>query len=124
MSIALWVIQSLLALAFLLAGVPKAFRPLPSLANVMPWTSGAAAALVRFIGVVEILGALGLILPGFTHIATFLIPLAAAGLALVMLLASGFHVRRGEYQNLAPNVILLALALLIAIGRFTAWPLA
>jgi putative oxidoreductase len=124
MSIALWVIQGLLALAFLMAGFTKAAQPMSRLAKSLPWTATVPAPLVRFIGVAEILGALGLILPGLTHIATFLTPVAAAGLVLVMLLASGFHARRGEFQSMGMNAVLLILALVIVVGRFTAWPLA
>ena len=123
MSIALWVIQGLLALAFLLAGIPKAVQPIPQLAKRLPWTGTFPGPLVRFIGVAEILGALGLILPGITHVAPFLTPLAAAGLVIVMLLASGFHIQRGELRNIGMNGVLLVLALVIAVGRFTSWPL-
>ena len=124
MSIALWVIQGLLALVFLMAGSMKAAQPMSTLAKRLPWTATFPAPAVRFIGVAEIAGALGLILPGLTRVAPILTPLAAIGLVLVMLLASGFHARRGEYQTIAMNAVLLALALVVVIGRFTAWPLA
>lgn len=123
MTIALWVVQALLALMFLLVGFTKATQPMTKLAKQMPWTASVPAPGTRFIGVAEILGGLGLILPGLTHIAPVLTPLAAVGLVVVMLLASGFHARRGEYRQIAMNGVLLALALIIALGRFTAWPL-
>jgi uncharacterized membrane protein YphA (DoxX/SURF4 family) len=123
MSLTLWALQALLALLFLLAGIPKATQPIPQLAKRLEWTATVPAPLVRFIGIAEILGALGLILPGATHIALFLTPLAAAGLVIVMLLASGFHARRAEYRSIAMNSVLLALALMIVIGRLTVWPL-
>jgi uncharacterized membrane protein YphA (DoxX/SURF4 family) len=124
MSIALWAVQGLLALAFLATGFMKAAQPIANLAKSMKWVPATPVALVRFIGVAEILGALGLILPGLTHIAPMLIPIAAIGLAIIMILAIGFHTRRAEYQNLGGNATLLVLALLVIIGRFTAWPLA
>lgn len=124
MTIALWVVQALLALAFLAAGIQKAFRPIASLAKAIPWTQVVPAPLVRFIGAVEILGALGLILPGVTHIDPGLTVAAAIGLAVTMLLAAGFHFRRGEYQSIAPSVVLFALALVIVIGRIAVAPLA
>ncbi len=124
MTIALWVIQALLALAFLAAGFPKAFQPIATLSKTLPWTASVPASLVRFIGAVEILGALGLILPGVTHIAPGLTVAAAIGLAVTMLLAAGFHARRGEYQRIAPSIVLFALALVIVIGRIALAPLA
>lgn len=123
MTIALWVIQGLLALMFLMTGATKAFQPMAALAKRLPWTASVPAPLVRFVGVAEILGALGLILPGVTHVATILTPLAAVGLALVMLLASAFHVRRGEYQVIGMTLLALVLALVVVVSRFTAWPL-
>src|SRR5689334_20513139 len=83
-SIALWVMQVLLALAFLLAGVPKASQPIPTLAKRITWANDVPAPFVRFIGVAEILGALGLILPALTGILPWLTIAAAIGLVIVM----------------------------------------
>jgi putative oxidoreductase len=77
MNIALWVVQALLALLFLLAGFPKATQPLDRLAGRMGWVKVVPQALTRFIGIAEILGAIGLILPALTHILPWLTIAAA-----------------------------------------------
>jgi uncharacterized membrane protein YphA (DoxX/SURF4 family) len=74
--------------------------------------------MVTFIGVSELLGGLGLIIPYATGIAPILTPIAALGLGLVMILAAGFHVKRKEKQVIGMNIILLALAIFVAIERF------
>lgn len=84
------------------------------------WAEDVSAGNVRLIGVVEVLGAVGLILPAlpaFVHIAPILVPLAAVGLVLVMVGAAVIHARRKEAPNLAVNVVLIA-ALFVAWGRF------
>lgn len=124
MSIVLWIIQGVLALLFLLAGFMKAFTPLEGLKKNMAWTAEVPAWLVRFIGIVELLGALGLILPQLTRIAPQLTTVAAFGLALVMLFAAIFHASRKEYRNIGMNIVLLLLAALIAVGHLVWVPLA
>lgn len=118
MNVFLWILQGLLGAAFILAGLMKATRPKEQLAGNMTWVNRRGAGTVKFIGVMEILGGLGLILPWATGIATILTPLAAVGLALVMVLAVGDHVRAREYQIIGVNVLLGAIAAVIAIGRF------
>jgi uncharacterized membrane protein len=81
MNVAVWVLQILLALAFLLAGVTKASQPRRKLAASMGWVEDFSDTGVRTIGVLEILGGVGLLLPVVTGVATVLVPLAAAGLA-------------------------------------------
>ena len=76
----------------------------------------------RLIGFIELLGAAGLILPGVTHIAPIVVPLAAIGLVLVMVGAAIVHARRHEAMNIAVNVVLLALAAFVAWGRFGPYP--
>jgi hypothetical protein len=73
---------------------------------------------LRLIGLTELAAALGLILPAATGIAVWLTPLAACGIALIMVLAAGLHARRKEPSGIATNVVLLALAVLVAWGRF------
>ena len=124
MNIVLWVVQGLLALAFLLAGFLKAFMPLEALKKNMAWVNTVPAPFVRFLGVAEILGAIGLILPAVTGIGTWLTLAAAAGLVVVMASASIFHTSRREYSAIGMNVVLLLLALLILVGRLTFAPLA
>jgi uncharacterized membrane protein YphA (DoxX/SURF4 family) len=120
----LWIVQVLLALAFLLAGVPKATQPIPALAKRITWANDVPEPLVRLIGVAEILGALGLILPALTGILPWLTVAAAIGLAVVMAAAIIFHILRGETNRIAMNVILLALLLFVVYGRLALTPLA
>jgi uncharacterized membrane protein len=114
----LWVLQAALATAFGLAGVMKSTQPKEKLRPKLPWVRDFTPAQIRLIGVVELLGALGLILPAVTGIAPILTPLAAAGLAITMIGAAITHARRKEPSGIAVNVVLLALAVVIAWGRF------
>ena len=123
MNIALWIVQGLVALAFLLAGFMKTFMPLETLKKNMIWANDLPAALVRFIGVAELLGAIGLIVPAVTGIQSWLTMAAAGGLVLVMLLAAVFHASRREYSNIGVNVVLLLLAAFVLVGRWVLAPL-
>lgn len=123
-NIVLWIVQGLLALAFLLAGFMKAFMPIETLKKNMAWVGAVPAPFVRFIGVAEILGAIGLILPAITGIGTWLTMAAAAGLVIVMVSASFYHASRREYSSIGMNVVLLLLAVLVIVGRLTFAPLA
>jgi uncharacterized membrane protein YphA (DoxX/SURF4 family) len=118
MNVVLWVLQCLLAAGFLAAGLMKSTQPKEKLAGNMTWVNRRSANTVRLIGVVEILGALGLILPWATGIAKVLTPLAAVGLAVIMVLAVVDHVRAKEYSVLPVNAILGVIAVVIAVGRF------
>ncbi|MFI0775295.1 DoxX family protein [Streptomyces sp. NPDC021212] len=118
MNVFLWALQGLLAVAFGAAGVMKSTQPIEKLAGSLPYAKDLPVRVVRLIGVVELAAALGLILPAATGIAVALTPLAAVGLAVVMVLAGAFHVRRGEYSAIGLNVVLLALAVVVAWGRF------
>jgi putative oxidoreductase len=124
MNIALWIVQILLALAFLLAGVPKATQPIEALAKRLPWAKEMPALYVRFIGVAEILGAVGLILPALTGILPWLTIAAALGLAITMVFAIIFHLARGEMNHILPNIALLLLLLFVVYGRIVLAPLA
>jgi uncharacterized membrane protein len=122
MTVVLWIVQGLLAAAFLLAGGMKAFRPLEALKNSMAWVSAVPAGLVRFVGVAEVLGAIGLILPMATTIASGLTVAAAAGLMLVQICATAFHLSRHEARVVPGNLLLLLLALFVLIGRVAIAP--
>ena len=78
--------------------------------------------MTTFIGISELLGGLGLLLPAITGMLPWLTPLAAAALALVMLLAAGFHASRKEWSGIAFNTVLLVLAVFVAYGRFFVAP--
>lgn len=123
MNIALWAVQALLAVAFLGAGTVKVSQPLEKLKTMMKWVSHTTPGVVRLVGSLEILGALGLILPAITGIVPWLTPIAAAGLALTMLVAIIVHIRLHAPGTIAP-VILLLLSLVIIIGRLSFAPLA
>lgn len=119
-TMALWGAQILLAAVFALAGFMKATQPIPDLAAMMGWPGEAPVALVRFIGVAELAGAAGLILPVLTGILPRLTALAALGLAVIQVLAMGLHITRGEFEVLPVNVVLLALAVFVMLGRRSA----
>ena len=119
-----WVVQVLIGLAFTFAGLTKLTQPMDALAVQMPWTVAVGMAMTRFIGVSELLGGIGLILPTALRIKPQLTPLAGAGLALVMLLAAGFHATRAEYPGIAVNVVMGGLAAFVAWGRFKKAPIA
>lgn len=117
MNIALWVIQVLLGLMFLMAGATKTFQPIETLAESLPWVTSVSLELVRFIGVSELFGGLGLILPSVLRIKPFLTSWAAIGIALIMVLAAVFHASRSEFSGIIANVVFMALALFVAWGR-------
>ncbi len=118
MNTALWVVTIVLTVAFLAAGLMKATRPKDTLAVKMAWVNDFSSGAIKTIGVLEVLGALGLVLPALTGIAPILVPLAAVGLALTQAGAIVVHARRGETANIAVNIVLLAMALFVAWGRF------
>jgi uncharacterized membrane protein YphA (DoxX/SURF4 family) len=124
MVIVLWVVQGVLALAFLLSGILKGFTPLEGLKKNMAWIGNVPAGLVRLIGIAELLGALGLILPVATGIVPVLTIAAAVGLVLVMLSAAVFHASRKEYSTIGVNAVLLLLAAFIVVGHLVWVPLA
>jgi uncharacterized membrane protein YphA (DoxX/SURF4 family) len=119
MNVVLWIIAGLLAAAFAGAGLMKLAQPKAKLAaSGMAWTEDFSDGQVKGIGAVEVLGALGLILPAALGIAEILTPLAAAGLALTMVGAAITHLRRGEGSMVPINVVLGGLALFVAVMRF------
>ncbi len=122
MNIALWIVQILLALAFGGAGFMKATQPREKFQANMKWVEDFAPNTIKGIGTLEVMAAIGLILPFLTGILPVLTPLAAVGLVLTMIGAMITHVRRGEYPGLVANLVLLALALFVAYGRFIAVP--
>ncbi len=117
LQLSLWIAQVILAAWFGMAGVLHAAVPITQLAPFAPWTADVSPALVRFIGVAELAGALGVVLPALTRILPMLTPLAAAGLALIMVFAIPFHVSRGEPQVIPMLVVFAALGAFVAWGR-------
>ena len=123
--IALWVLQALLAFAFLGAGTMKLITPAEELIkNGMSFVETGGIGLARFIGASEAAGGLGLLLPAGLRIAPWLTPLAAAMLALVMALGVGYHVMADDAAGSAPALVLGGLSLFVAWGRSKAAPIA
>lgn len=119
MGIALWGAQALLAVVYLVAGGVKVFRPRERLvaSGRLDWMKDHSDAAVKAVGGVEILGAIGVILPAATGIARALTPIAAVGLVIVQIGALRVHLTRDERQPLPVNVILLLLAAFVVVGR-------
>jgi uncharacterized membrane protein len=115
MLIAVWIVGGLLALLYLFAGFTKTFTPKDKLQPKMPYVEDFSAGQVKAIGVTEIVGAVGLVVPALTGIAAILTPIAAFGLALVQVVAIVVHVRRKEY-SLGFNIGLLVAALFVGVG--------
>lgn len=124
-TIGLWVAQVALAAMFLMAGFMKlSSSPADMVAMGMLWAENAPVALIKFIGLAEVLGAIGVILPAATRIMPHLTKLAALGLATIMVLASGVHTFRGELEVLPVNFVLFALAVFVLWGRSKKAPIA
>jgi hypothetical protein len=118
MLIAVWIVSGLVALLFLAAGTMKATLPSSRLTTQFPWSETVGLPGTRVIGVLEMVGAIGVIVPALTGIAPLLTPIAATGLALIQLLAFVFHARRGETSVMPMNAVLFVLAAFVAVARF------
>jgi len=118
MNVVLWIIQVLLALLFLFAGGVKLVLPIEEMTKQM----ALPGLFLRFLGVVEVLGALGLLLPALLRIKPGLTPLAAAGLLIVMIGATAISLKMGVSAALIPLVTGL-LAAFIAYGRWRLAPI-
>jgi uncharacterized membrane protein len=95
----------------------------PGLPAMMSWMYDLSPTLHYISGIAEILGGLGMILPGLFRIQTRLVPLAAAGLVLVMIGAMIYHIARGETFNLVNNLFLVVLLAFVAYGRWKLKPI-
>ncbi len=119
MDTTLWLVQWLTALGFLFAGGMKLLRPKADLEGQMPWARHFSALQVKAIGLLELAGAAGLVLPGLTGALPWLTSLAAGGLTLLMAGAVATHVRIEDVPARAvPAAINLALCLMVAVGRW------
>lgn len=116
LNIALWVAQGILALIFLWAAYTKLFQPLEEAAKMLPWAKDNPG-LVKITGVVELLGAIGIILPAALRIQPKLTILAAYGIIALMISAAVFHISRGEASLIGMNIFFLLLAAFVAWGR-------
>lgn len=123
MNLVLWFVQVLLGVFSLAAGWNHGLRPLSDTIQSSPWAADLPVALVRFIGFAELAAGVGLVLPAATRIMPSLTPLAAIGLAIVMGLAIPFHIMRGEANVIALHIVVMALCVLVAWGRFRRVPI-
>jgi uncharacterized membrane protein YphA (DoxX/SURF4 family) len=117
-NVLLWVLQVVLALIFLMAGGLKLAMSKEKARERLAWVEDFSEPTLKLIGAMEVLGALGLVLPAATGIAPVLTPLAAVGLAVLMVAAAVVHTRRREYGSVALNAVLFAVAVVVAWGRF------
>jgi putative oxidoreductase len=120
MNIVLWILQVLLAVAFLAHGLLLLFPP-ASMVEMM--NASLARWFQIFIGVAEVLAAVGLTLPGITRIQPWLVSAAAAGLMIVMISATVFHLQRGEISSAITTLLLLLMATFVAYMRWRAAPI-
>ena len=120
MDLALWIAAGLLAVVALAGGVSKTFVPKEKLAAAPggEWTGDAGAGFVRTLGVLELLAAVGLILPAVVGIAPVMVPVTATCWVLLMIGAMITHARHGGYQLVVLNLAYLAVAAFVAWGRF------
>ena len=123
MKIARWIVAGLMAAIYLLSGFGKLLVPrerMAAMGDASRWVLDFRPGTLKAIGALEILGALGLILPALLDIAPILVPLAASGLTLIMAGAVTMRIRRGETKTALVDATYLALTAFVAIGRF-AW---
>lgn len=114
-----WLCQGGLAVVFAFSGLVKATQPVPRIVAMgQTGVEGMPPRLVHFIGIAELCGVLGLLLPRALNVLPVLTPLAAACLGLVMVLAAPIHVRRREYWAAAGNLALLGACVVVAVGRW------
>ena len=118
MNVVLWIVAGVLALAFLAAGLTKLTQPKEKLRATMAWVEDFSPGVVKGIGAVEVLAAIGLILPAALDVVPVLVPLAAVGLVVLMAGAAITHARHKEFPMIAINLVLLVLAAVVVWGRF------
>lgn len=124
MNTALWIVQGLLAAMFLMAGLMKLANSKEELKPKMgDWVDAVSTPGFKLIGLLELLGAVGVVLPMAIDVLPILTPIAAIGLVMTMLGAMGLHIQRKEYDAIKKNVPLLLLALFVAVGRLIIIPI-
>jgi DoxX-like family len=124
MNVALWVGAAMLAAVFVVSGTVKLVIPrekVAALNQAAEWTLDFSSAALKAIGVIELLGAVGLILPAVLTIAPILVPIAASGAVVLFACAAIMRWRRGERATVVVDLLYLALAAFVAAGRFGPW---
>lgn len=116
LNIALWVAQGLISLTLIWAGYAKLFQPIEETAQMLPWALDNPG-LLKFTGIVDLLGGIGIVLPAALRIQPKLTVFAAYGTIALMIAASVFHISRGEASLIGMNIFFLMLAGFIAWGR-------
>lgn len=114
MIIALWIVTGLLALLFVMAGSMKALNSREAVLANMPWVEDVSAGQLKTIGILELLGGIGLVLPAATGILAWLTPTAAFALAVTMVFAVALHVKRKE--SFVPSLVLGVVSLVVGVG--------
>ncbi|RYY15159.1 MAG: DoxX family protein [Chitinophagaceae bacterium] len=116
--ITLWAAQVLLSLSLIWSGSLKIMQSPAELATMWPWTAQVSETLLRSTGVIDLLGAAGIILPGLLNIKPILTPITAVGIVFLMASALIFHIARGETSGLGVNIFFGLAAVYVAWGRF------
>ena len=124
LNVRLWVLQMLLACFFVMVGYSHALMPFDQIAQQATWMNDVPRWLSLVIGYAEMAGGLGLIIPAATRIAPWLTPLAALGLATIMILAIPFHALKGEASVIWVPALIAVLAVFVAWGRWRKAPIA
>lgn len=117
LNIALWLAQAILAASLIWAASLKLFQPIEKLALMWPWVAQVSMTLVKFTGIVDLLGAVGLIIPTLIHAKSKLTPFTASGIIVLMICAGIFHIVRGEASVIGVNIVFAAIAAFITWGR-------
>lgn len=118
LNIILWILQIALAGLFAFGGYVKLAKTPEDLGKMWPWANDVPPPLTKFIGVAEIAGAVGIILPMLVGMLPWLTPLAAVGFLTIQIIAIGFHLQRGEREILWLNLIILAVSAFVIWGRW------
>jgi hypothetical protein len=122
-NILLWLAQLFIAVMFCFIGYIKVSSPISELSNIMVWAAEFPEAFVRIIGLIDIAGGIGILLPGIARIKPGLGGLAALGCTLLQVCAIVFHFSRGEGAATPMNFVFLAVCLFILWGRSKAIPI-
>lgn len=117
MNVVIWILQIVLGLAFLAAGGTKLAQSRAALTDRMPFAEDVTDLTLKLIGALEVLAAVGLLLPALTGVAPALTPAAALGLLVLMVGAAALHLRRGERHMVPVNAALMVLAAIVAWAR-------
>ena len=123
MNTVIWVAQGILAAVFFAAGLLKLTNTRAALKDKTPYVEDFTDSQVKTIGTLEVLSAIGVVLPAALKVLPVLSPIAACGQALTMIAAAATLIRRGEHAHVFLNVVIFALAVFVAVERFGAYAL-